>query len=169
MKQSLQLKLGQHLTMTPQLQQAIRLLQLSSLELSVEVQEALDSNMMLELDEDSASNDDAAFGEPATTIESDDSDASDDGFDSDNTPTTTEDIPADLPVDSEWEEIYDGPEPAGATMNSGTGQTDFETIRSAEETLREHLLWQLNLQPMTDTDRAIGYTIIDLLDDDGYF
>ncbi len=53
MKQSLQLRLGQQLTMTPQLQQAIRLLQLSSLELHVEVQQVLDSNMMLELaDED---------------------------------------------------------------------------------------------------------------------
>ncbi|MFT4580708.1 MAG: RNA polymerase sigma-54 factor [Gammaproteobacteria bacterium] len=166
MKQSLQLKLGQHLTMTPQLQQAIRLLQLSSLELSVEVQEALDSNMMLELDDESGPNDDAAFQEPATTTESHDSD---DGADSDNTPTTTEDIPADLPVDSDWEEIYDGPEPAGSTMNSSNGQTDFESIRSAEETLRDHLLWQLNLLPMTDTDRAIGYTIIDLLDNDGYF
>jgi RNA polymerase sigma-54 factor len=51
MKQSLQLKIGQHLTMTPQLQQAIRLLQLSSLELQTEVQDALESNPMLEQDE----------------------------------------------------------------------------------------------------------------------
>ena len=51
MKQSLQLKIGQHLTMTPQLQQAIRLLQLSTLELQTEVQDALDSNPMLEQDE----------------------------------------------------------------------------------------------------------------------
>src|SRR5690606_22668148 len=53
MKQSLQLKLGQQLTMTPQLQQAIRLLQLSTLDLQAEIQEALDSNPMLEVtDED---------------------------------------------------------------------------------------------------------------------
>ena len=52
MKQSLQLKLGQQLTMTPQLQQAIRLLQLSSMELELEVQQVLDSNMMLELDDE---------------------------------------------------------------------------------------------------------------------
>ncbi|MFT4560776.1 MAG: RNA polymerase sigma-54 factor [Gammaproteobacteria bacterium] len=169
MKQSLQLKLGQHLTMTPQLQQAIRLLQLSSLELSVEVQDALDSNMMLELDEDSGASDDGTFAEPAAATESHDSEQGDDGADIDNIPTTTEDIPADLPVDSDWEEIYDGPEPAGATPSSSGGQTDFESIRSAEETLREHLLWQLNLLPMTETDRAIGFTIIDLLDDDGYF
>ena len=48
MKQSIQLRLGQHLTMTPQLQQAIRLLQLSTLELREEIQDALDSNLMLE-------------------------------------------------------------------------------------------------------------------------
>ena len=51
MKQSIQLRLGQHLTMTPQLQQAIRLLQLSTLELQLEVQTVLDSNLMLEPDE----------------------------------------------------------------------------------------------------------------------
>ena len=51
MKQSIQLRLGQNLTMTPQLQQAIRLLQLSSLELSSEIQEALESNPMLEIAE----------------------------------------------------------------------------------------------------------------------
>jgi RNA polymerase sigma-54 factor len=52
MKQSLQLKLGQHLTMTPQLQQAIRLLQLSTIELQSEIQEALETNPMLEIAED---------------------------------------------------------------------------------------------------------------------
>ncbi|HSS64772.1 MAG TPA: RNA polymerase factor sigma-54, partial [Gammaproteobacteria bacterium] len=52
MKQSLQLRLGQQLAMTPQLQQAIRLLQLSTLELNTEVQEALESNLMLEVDEE---------------------------------------------------------------------------------------------------------------------
>mgnify|MGYP001818210109 CR=1 FL=1 len=54
MKQSLQLKIGQHLTMTPQLQQAIRLLQLSTLELQAEVQDVLESNPMLEQDEGSS-------------------------------------------------------------------------------------------------------------------
>ncbi|MCB1848835.1 MAG: RNA polymerase factor sigma-54, partial [Halieaceae bacterium] len=52
MKQSLQLKLGQQLTMTPQLQQAIRLLQLSTLDLQQEIQQALDSNPLLEAEED---------------------------------------------------------------------------------------------------------------------
>ena len=63
MKQSLQLKLGQQLTMTPQLQQAIRLLQLSTLDLQQEIQEALDSNPMLEVEEGYDSHSPADSGE----------------------------------------------------------------------------------------------------------
>ncbi len=172
MKQSLQLKLGQHLTMTPQLQQAIRLLQLSSLELSVEVQDALDSNMMLELDEDSAAADSAPDGDASTdesTAEMTDPDVFDESPDADAVVSTTEDIPQDLPVDSDWEEIYDGPGPAGSSPAVSSGaQAEFESVRSADETLREHLMWQLNLLPMTDVDRAIAFTIIDMLNHDGY-
>lgn len=147
--------------MTPQLQQAIRLLQLSSLELSVEVQDALDSNMMLELDEDSGAPKDPNFGENA-------SEGGDGPAEIEAVPSTTEDIPAELPVDSDWEEIYDGPGPAGAPPAGPTGQSGLEAISSAEETLREHLLWQLNLLPTTPSDRAIAFTIIDMLNDDGY-
>ena len=78
MKQALQLRLGQHLTMTPQLQQAIRLLQLSTLELQTEIQEALDSNLMLEVDEesndtDSISNNEASSSPGEENLASDDS------------------------------------------------------------------------------------------------
>ncbi|MFP6682002.1 MAG: RNA polymerase factor sigma-54, partial [Gammaproteobacteria bacterium] len=83
--------------------------------------------------------------------------------------STAEDIPQDLPVDSDWEEIYDGPGPAGSSSAVSSGEhAGFESVRSAEGTLREHLMWQLNLLPMTDVDRAIGFTIIDMLNHDGY-
>ncbi len=162
--------------MTPQLQQAIRLLQLSSLELSVEVQDALDSNMMLELDEDTGTSDDgAADDNNLDDVATDDSpselnevDALDDIAEIDVVGSTTEDIPEDLPVDSEWEDIYDGPGPAGAVATPSSGPAEFESVRSADETLREHLLWQLNLLPMTDVDRAIAFAIIDMLNHDGY-
>ena len=65
MKQSLQLRLGQQLTMTPQLQQAIRLLQLSTLDLRQEIQEALESNLMLETEEEGVLADEAGR-KPAT-------------------------------------------------------------------------------------------------------
>ncbi|MGR9090349.1 MAG: RNA polymerase factor sigma-54 [Gammaproteobacteria bacterium] len=165
MKQSIQLKLGQSLTMTPQLQQAIRLLQLSALELSVEVQDALDSNMMLELDEDSSSGDDDFAGSGAADNESD---GDDNLGELDVAQAAAEDIPADLPVDSDWDEIYDAPGPAGATSAPSGAQTEYDSVRSADETLRDHLMWQLNLQPMTDSDRAIAFALIDMLNDDGY-
>ena len=151
--------------MTPQLQQAIRLLQLSALELSVEVQDALDSNMMLELDEDSGAGEDDFAGSGTTDNES----GSDDNLgELDVAQAAAEDIPADLPVDSDWDEIYDAPGPAGATSVPSGAQTEFDSVRSADENLRDHLMWQLNLMPMTDSDRAIAFAIIDMLNDDGY-
>src|SRR5687767_8590674 len=123
MKQSLQLKLGQHLTMTPQLQQAIRLLQLSALELSAEIQDALDSNMMLELAEGEEEYEDAGFeagdngvdeGEFAATFEVGGGDPAEA-----EVRTTTEEIPDDLPVDSNWEEIYDSLPTSSALTRDG--------------------------------------------------
>jgi len=158
MKPSLQLKVSQSLTMTPQLQQAIRLLQLSSLELQTEIQDALESNMMLELDEEESGEETSAHGENGEH-----------GGDLDlQGGAGTENIPEDLPVDTAWEDIYDG----GASYGRG-GETDvdyrgFENRDSEDKTLGEHLLWQLNLTPTTETDRAIATAIIDALDDDGY-
>jgi len=151
MKQSLQLRLGQHLTMTPQLQQAIRLLQLSTMELQVEVQEALESNLMLEADEDgnTAAGSDAAEegGEPEQNV-------------------VPADIPAELPVDTAWEDIYDGvPVHHGAPEINGV---DFESPRAKAETLNDHLLWQLGLARMSELDKAVAIAIVDSIGEDGY-
>ena len=151
MKQSLQLRLGQHLTMTPQLQQAIRLLQLSTMELQLEVQEALESNLMLEVDEDGN-----------TTASSD---ATEEGREPE-LDVAPGDIPSELPVDSAWEDIYDGiPVHHGAPEINGA---EFESPRAGAETLTDHLLWQLGLTRMSELDRAIATAIIDSIDDDGY-
>lgn len=149
MKQSLQLRLGQQLAMTPQLQQAIRLLQLSTLELQTEVQEALETNLMLESADDEQN-------DPLALEASGDSEP-------DVAPV---DIPTDLPVDSVWEDIYDG-----ASVSYGAGDVngaDFESQRSAAETLKEHLYRQMNLLRFSDVDRVIGTAIIDAINDDGY-
>ena len=75
MKQTLSIRLGQQLTMTPQLQQAIRLLQLSCLDLQQEIQETLEVNPMLELDDDesSAANDADPISDPSSDSSSDSS------------------------------------------------------------------------------------------------
>jgi RNA polymerase sigma-54 factor len=151
MKQTLQLRLGQHLTMTPQLQQAIRLLQLSTMELQTEVQEALESNLMLEVDEDANS--------PTS------SDSADEGGapEQDIVPT---DIPSELPVDTVWEDIYDAvPVQYGA---AGINGAEFEIPRAQSETLTDHLLWQLGLTRMSELDKAIATAVIDGIGEDGY-
>ena len=181
MKQSLQLKLGQHLTMTPQLQQAIRLLQLSAMELSVEIQEALESNMMLEVVDGTDDYEDPNFSASDAAASS----GGDDGefeasFESNfevgggdpgevESRSISEDIPDQLPVDSDWDEIYDTLTTSGSTTGTRDGEdSDFERASVAPPSLREHLLWQVNLTPLSDRDRAIAMTIVDDLDGAGY-
>ena len=157
MKPSLQLKVSQSLTMTPQLQQAIRLLQLSSIELQTEIQDALESNMMLELEEDAEEEAPAAErgSEPGGDLEL-------------KAEIENDNIPEELPVDTAWDDIYEG---GGSYSRGSDTDSDYRTIEnqdSEEKTLRDHLLWQLNLTPTSETDRAIATAIIDALDDDGY-
>lgn len=163
MKQSLQLRIGQSLTMTPQLQQAIRLLQLSSIELQAEVQEALESNMMLEMDE----------GDAEQKSSEDNSNRESDGKkEADTTDKVTdlnqETMPDELAVDSGWDDIYDVT-PNYTKSNADKSSYDgFENQDSSKNTLREHLEWQLNVAQINDSDKVIAMTIIDSLDDDGY-
>ena len=158
MKTSLQLKIGQHLTMTPQLQQAIRLLQLSALDLQQEIQQALYSNPLLELSDeverpgsDSEQNAEAAEAAP---------DADSDGWDSD--------IPTELAMDTSWEDIYQSSGSGSqSSQNSGGDTPDFEAIHTVTESLTDHLIWQLNLTPFSDTDRAIALALIDAVEPTG--
>jgi RNA polymerase sigma-54 factor len=158
--------------MTPQLQQAIRLLQLSSMELQVEIQEALESNMMLETEEEaSAENDDVEKPEGNDPEENSPEENLLDTTQETGSATELENIPDELAVDSVWEDTFESSiyEPSTNTSQSyESSQFSFENQSSHLETLGEHLLWQLNLTPISDTDRAIATTIIDALDDDGY-
>jgi len=160
MKQSIQLRLGQNLTMTPQLQQAIRLLQLSTVDLQQEIQSALDSNLMLETPEEDEypnTNEEAAKTE-AEAAETPSDSASE---------VESATIPDDLPVDSVWEDVYDG-----ATSYSQGGDDDrtdtFESQGGSGESLQDHLLWQMRMGQFSETDEAIALTIIDSIGDDGY-
>ena len=165
MKQTLQLRLGQHLTMTPQLQQAIRLLQLSTLELQTEIQEALDSNLMLEVDDEhdapvNGNQSEAAPESELNTASNEDKEL--------NTLENNSEIPDDLPVDSNWEDIYDTIAGAAPATSAAAPERDFEVSGRTEESLHEHLHWQKQLTPFTDTDQVIAEIIIDAITDDGY-
>jgi RNA polymerase sigma-54 factor len=154
MKQSLHLKLGQQLAMTPQLQQAIKLLQMSTLDLQQEIQQALESNMMLEINEEE--NVDEAG---ARDKKSENSDL----VTSEGSQT---DIPDELPVDSSWDDIYDNSFEASSSSNEDG--PDFEILRSKSSTLLDHLLWQLELTSFSERDHAIAMAIIDSINEDGY-
>lgn len=184
-KQTLQLKLGQSLTMTPQLQQAIRLLQLSTLELQQEIQEVLDSNLMLELEE-SEPVVEANPQEPTSAHQNTESDSYNDSAAPDlqieNTEdwqgeapeltssdqVTNEDFPDDMPVDTQWDDIYQSSSNSSSGSNAeGDEDNMLETRNASVESLQDHLLWQLNLTPMSDRDRIIAMTIIDAVEPTG--
>ncbi|WP_461480569.1 RNA polymerase factor sigma-54 [Porticoccus sp.] len=157
MKASLQLKIGQQLTMTPQLQQAIRLLQLSSLDLHQEIQQNLYDNPLLELTEESENQLEASDTKPqkdAPEVETTDLN----GDDWENK------IPTELPVDANWDDIY---QPSPAPRLSSGDAHDFDSVHSVTDSLQDHLLWQLNLTPLTPTDHLIGENIIDAIDSRG--
>lgn len=169
MKQSLQLKMGQSLTMTPQLQQAIRLLQLSTLDLQNEIQEALDSNPMLEVEE--TQNDSGASSEKSSNSQAElKTDTNTDNTDSTNAESSpdadnewSQEIPNDLPVDVSWDDVYQSSSPAPASNARDDENTDYDVRRVASESLQDHLLWQLNLTPFSDRDYAIALTLIDAI------
>jgi RNA polymerase sigma-54 factor len=161
MKSSLGLRLGQSLTMTPALQQAIRLLQLSSLDLQQEIEQALDANILLERDDDGGA--DAADEPPPS--------AAADG----TTEGTTElelredgDIPDEMPVDADWGDVFDD-------LPTQTRSSDADELREFLEAnlhratgLHEHLLEQARVAPFDAREAEIAEYLLDAIDEDGY-
>ena len=170
MKLSLQLKLGQNLTMTPQLQQAIRLLQLSTLDLQQEIHEALESNPMLELIENSDEEEPALNQETGIqdsekeTLQNSDASPEEEVL-NDEGGDWPEQIPNDLAVDTNWDDIY--PNTYSSINSYDENFIDYESTNTAVDTLQDHLLWQLNLTTMSEKDKTIGLAIIDAIDHQG--
>jgi RNA polymerase sigma-54 factor len=139
LKPSLQLKLGQTLTMTPQLQQAIRLLQLPVLDLNAQIQEALEENIMLEMED--------LPDVPSTNAE------------------TTAEVEA-IKAEELWqtraaERVQDG-------GWNGEGRPITEFADESGQSLRDHLLWQIEMEQFTPREVLIGEAIVDYINDDGY-
>lgn len=168
MKQSLQLKIGQQLTMTPQLQQAIRLLQLSTVDLQQEIQEFLESNPLLEIDEGDF--DDSIQSDSTSEKSADKTDNLDTVEPSEETRVDsewTESIPEELSIDSSWDDTYQN-SAAASESPSYDSDFDFEGRNAPAESLQDHLIWQLNLTPLSDRDIEIAYSIIECIQPDGY-
>ena len=179
MRPGLQLKFSQQLTMTPQLQQAIKLLQLSTLELSQEITEQLYSNPLLEVDEEtgnpgtSKSDVESLDSRDTTPIDlnADDSDIQQAATDATDKPFTedesdsdwTTEKTTDLPVDASWEESFNTSTPA----SSGIEEGNWEQVYHVTESLQDHLLWQLNLTPFSQGDQQIAEAYIDAIEPSG--
>ncbi|MBK8322610.1 MAG: RNA polymerase factor sigma-54 [Betaproteobacteria bacterium] len=149
MKHSLQLKLSQHLTLTPQLQQSIRLLQLSTVELNQELERYLAENPLLEradLSGEESLTPPPAEGAPATASSS----------------VETEPSPSPEDSSSFGDEMAPGP------RRSDEDREDFTQIAAAEPTLQEYLIRQLQLMQLTERDKRIALVVITHLDEDGY-
>ncbi|WP_111978294.1 RNA polymerase factor sigma-54 [Algibacillus agarilyticus] len=171
MKQSLQLKFSQQLTMTPQLQQAIRLLQLSTLDLQQEIQDAMDANPLLEQEEqdnfDSLESLDTVK-EPTTTIKTSDADTPENIADTREELDKTE-IPEQLASDTTWDDhLSQGSSTSSKNSNSYNSDDDSVYQGETTESIRDHLFWQMDLTPFSPTDLAIATAIIDAIDDSGY-
>lgn len=153
MKQGLQLRLSQQLAMTPQLQQAIRLLQLSTLELQQDLQQALESNPLLE-QIDTHEEIDTRETQDSETLDTADA-------------LEQKEMPEELPLDASWDTIYTAGTPSGT---SGDYIDDELPVYQGEttQTLQDYLMWQVELTPFSDTDRAIATSIVDAVDDIGY-
>ncbi|WP_374348282.1 RNA polymerase factor sigma-54 [Chitinimonas sp.] len=163
MKPSLQLKLSQSLTLTPQLQQSIKLLQLSTLDLNQEIERFLQDNPMLEREDDDAPEtfavkEDGSPAEAPESIPGQDEPASSNesaepDFDTDN-----------MLGDNYWSEA------AGSGKQRDGDDDEFDAHANVARipTLREHLISQLGLLPLSQRDSALATLVIDALDDDGY-
>lgn len=151
MKLSVGLKVANSLSLTPQLQQAIRLLQLSSLELEQEIQIQLDSNPLLEKIEEES------LTESLAALENKESDDL-------TTELNADHLPDDLPVDTEWDDVYTHQSTALATPEF----EEREDNRQVQLSLKEHILEQVNLLHFSKIDQLIAYCIVDALDDKGF-
>lgn len=169
MKPSIQLRFAQNLNLTPNLQQAMRLLQLSTVDLQQEIQEALESNLMLE-DENIQthdSNDDENLA-PTTSQEID---PTLDNYKEDKELNQESiNISDEWPIDSDWTDFYDN-----YALNSNHANEEYSdnTTFSLEQksgitTLRDYLTWQSNISDFSDIELLIAVAIIDSINEDGY-
>jgi RNA polymerase sigma-54 factor len=155
LKPSLQLKLGQQLTMTPQLQQAIRLLQLPALELQAHIRELLETNVMLEPTEEAEGTGTFEAVEPSTPE-----------HEQPETPERAQEENTVEVVDEGWGEQNVGA--AEAPWNADDDERQQEFADASGQSLQEHLLWQLELAKLEPREFAIARAIIDSISDDGY-
>jgi RNA polymerase sigma-54 factor len=161
MKPALQFRLHQQLTLTPQLQQAIRLLQLSQLELEAELRQIAESNPLLEFAEEIEDDEATESVEAESEYPSVEAVAASSNDDGDASDWSDGGGVAETPIDFSSNSVGNG-------NGSARGDDDFEPQNAAPETLQQHLLWQLNLASFNPRQHLIATVLIDALNPAGY-
>ena len=153
MKAALQLRQSQQLTLTPQLQQAIKLLQLSTLDVNQEAARLLDENPFLEREDDNTNQTYSGNSSSETVA---------------TTPATGTETPA--PESEPRNETGDWTEPSFSSSAPGPDDEDdgYGEVAAERPNLREHLLWELNMSQLDDRDKKIIGLLVDALDDNAY-
>ncbi|MDR2364863.1 MAG: RNA polymerase factor sigma-54 [Zoogloeaceae bacterium] len=168
MKPSLQIKLSQQLALTPQLQQAIKLLQLSTLDMNQEIERYLQDNPLLEREEENL-----RVYEPVgngmngkESIARDDRETVDVNGGERQTPERAELSPADVEEDRWFQDSGSYGNSSGASRDDE--EADAQDLQPATATLHDHICWQINLSRFSDKDKALIRFLAEGLDDDGY-
>jgi RNA polymerase sigma-54 factor len=193
MKQGLSLRVSQHLALTPQLQQSIRLLQLSTLELSQEVDQMLDENPFLELTEEAAPREDFGLEQADTPVSQDvrEHESATDSIaipayesgaagqnDSESAPENASETSSEAKLEDSWEgdgSVESSPddgewggEAQARKNNSEDGDADASDLARSHESLQDHLHRQSLSLRLSEVDRAALHFLIESLNDDGY-
>ncbi len=167
MKQALHLKLSQQLTLTPQLKQSLRLLQLPSLDLEHEIQQALDNNPLLErIEIDSVEPEQIQTVSPSLDngIPQPVAEATDPTKEIERTDT----LAPEQDLSSNWEESFESHRVSPAQNTPVSGDNEFTQYAVKQESLFEHLEWQVKMTTLSEQDQQIATAILHSLDDDGY-
>ena len=180
MKQTLNINLSTQIRMTPQLQHAIKLLQMSTLDLRQEIQENLENNPLLEVEENflqteasspSIENQKEADSIVDLSLQADQmgNEPTDKALE-ENQVTEKLDNPLseELPLDTTWEDTYQSVQQSIKEKSENLNNQEYLTNNSTEETLHDYLIWQLNLAPLAREDKIVGLTLIDSIDTNGF-
>ncbi|BCN93370.1 RNA polymerase sigma-54 factor [Thiomicrorhabdus immobilis] len=165
----LQINMGQQLKLTPQLQQSIKILQYSALEVQQTIEATLETNFMLEVNEEFDQDDDEkdnleAANDPSSDEKTEIANATDSETPLDINQSDT--IKDDLEIDYDWEEVYTDHTPA--SNQSAEEYTSAETYTASEESLHDHLYWQSDIYPWDENESVIASYIIDDINEEGY-
>lgn len=173
MKQTLEIKLGQKLAMTPQLQQAIRLLQLSVIDLRTEIQSALDNNPMLDTADNNEATPEPAVPDDEESYNSNEKLASDKDEPAAN--KETDDVFEQGTAGDELKEDYTWDDESYIPRSTRSNNRDndwsgmeVDSRNSSPTTLHDHLEWQMRMLSLSNRDQLIAGTIIEAVNDDGY-